>query len=135
MATVLQTTSVSKGALWTGRILSGIVVALFIMSGVMKLTVTPEMQKDLDPIGWKVEVIFAIGIIEICCAVLYAIPQTAVLGAILLAGYLGGACATHVRVGEYGMSIAPVAIGVVAWIALYLRDARIRSLAPIRSLT
>jgi hypothetical protein len=157
MATVSQAASVSRGALWTGRVLSGIVVALFVFSGVMKIKMkydadhppatapasveadpkatAHDPQKDLDPIGWKLEIIGVIGIIEICCAVLYAIPQTAVLGAILLTGYLGGACATHVRVGEYGLSIAPVAFGVVIWIALYLRDRRLRALAPIRSLT
>lgn len=125
----------SNKALWAGRVLSGVVAALFIMSGVMKLMMTEEMQPKLDPIGWKVGVLFAIGIIEIACAILYAIPQTAVLGAILLAGYLGGACATHVRIREYGMALAPVAFGVLAWIALYLRDARVRALAPLRKLT
>jgi len=134
MATVSQVTTVSKGALWTGRVLSGIIVALFLFSGVMKLMMKPEMQKDLDPIGWKVDVVRSIGIVEICCALIYAIPQTAVLGAILLTGYLGGACATHVRIGEYGLCIAPVAFGVIVWIALYLRDLRVRELAPIRSL-
>jgi hypothetical protein len=135
MATISQTTTGSKGSLWTGRILSGVIVALLVFSGVMKLTMKPEMQKDLDPIGWKVDVVSAIGIIEICCAILYAIPQTAILGAILLTGYLGGACATHVRIGEYGLSAVPVILGVIAWIALYLRDLRVRALAPIRSLT
>jgi hypothetical protein len=134
MATVGESASVSKASLWTGRILSGIVVALMIMSGVMKLTMTADAQKDLDPIGWSVGIMSTIGVIELACAILYAIPQTAVLGAILLVGYLGGACATSVRVGQYGLSFAPVGIGVVAWIALYLRDARLRSLAPIRTL-
>ena len=134
MASVVQTGTVSKGALWTGRILSGLIVALMIMSGVMKLMMKEDAQKDLDPIGWSVGIMGTIGVIEIACAILYAIPQTAVLGAILLAGYLGGACATSVRVGQYGLGFAPVILGVVAWIALYLRDPRLRSLAPIRTL-
>jgi hypothetical protein len=134
MATATQSMSVSKAALWTGRVLSGLVVALMIMSGVMKLMMTADAQKDLDPIGWSVGIMGTIGAIEIACAVLYAIPQTAVLGAILLTGYLGGACATSVRIGQYGLSFAPVIIGVVTWVALYLRDARLRSLAPIRAL-
>ena len=100
----------------------------------MKLMMTPEAQKDLDPIGWSVGIMGVIGTIELACAILYAIPQTAVLGAILLAGYLGGACATSVRVGQYGLSFAPVGIAIVAWIALYLRDSRLRTLAPIRTL-
>lgn len=135
MVTISQTTTVSKGAFWTGRVLSGIIVALLVFSGVMKLMMKPEMQKDLDPIGWKIGIISTIGIIEISCAILYAIPQTAVLGAILLTGYLGGACATHVRIGEYGLSFAPVILGVIVWVALYLREVRLRSLAPIRTLT
>jgi len=134
MASVVQTGTVSKGALWTGRILSGLIVALMIMSGVMKLMMKEDAQKDLDPIGWSVGIMGTIGVIEIACAILYAIPQTAVLGAILLAGYLGGACATSVRVGQYGLGLAPVILGVVAWIALYLREPRLRSLAPIRTL-
>jgi hypothetical protein len=66
--------------------------------------------------------------------VLYLIPQTAMLGAILLTGYLGGACATHVRIADYGHCWIPVALGVVLWLGLYLRDARIRALVPLRSL-
>jgi hypothetical protein len=134
MSSDQPTGSTSQGMLWTGRILSGIVVALMIMSGVMKLMMSSDAQKDLDPIGWSVGIMGTIGVIELACAILYAIPQTAVLGAILLAGYLGGACATSVRVGQYGLSFAPVGIAVVAWIALYLRDARLRSLAPIRTI-
>lgn len=134
MSTVSQPVAVSKGALWTGRVLSALVVALFVMSGVMKLMMKEDAQKDLDPIGWTVSIMGVIGIVELSCAILYAIPQTAVLGAILLTGYLGGACATHVRVGQYGMCFAPVVLGVVVWIALYLREQRVRALAPIRSL-
>jgi hypothetical protein len=89
MATVAQPESVSNAALWTGRILSGIVVALMVLSGVMKLMMKAEAQKDLDPIGWSVGIMGTIGMIELASAILYAIPQTAVLGAILLAGYLG----------------------------------------------
>jgi hypothetical protein len=120
--------------LWTGRVISGLIVALFLMGGIMGLKMGPEAQKDLEPMGWKVEVMGAIGIIELCCAIIYAIPQTAVLGAILMTGYLGGACATHVRVGEYGMAFAPVIVGVLVWLGLFLRDARVRALAPWRRL-
>jgi hypothetical protein len=154
MSTVSQTAPVSSAALWTGRILSTLIVLMLLMSGAMKLKMKHDFdnlppassvqsdakdaphnpQVDLDPIGWKVEIMGVVGFVEICCALLYAIPRTAVLGAILITGYLGGACATHLRVGESGLCFAPVAMGVVAWIALYLRDRRIRELAPFRSL-
>jgi len=82
--------------------------------------------------GWPTNVALALAIAELGSLVLYLIPQTAVLGAILLTGYLGGACATHVRIADYGHFWIPVAIGVVFWLGLYLRDARIRELAPLR---
>jgi hypothetical protein len=123
----------SNKMLWTGRILSGLVAAMIIMSGVMKLAMTPA-QKDLDHIGWSAGIIGTLAILEFGSAVLYAIPQTAILGAILLTGYLGGACATHVRIGEHGLSLVPVFLGVLAWLGLFLRDARLRALIPLRKL-
>jgi hypothetical protein len=73
-----------------------------------------------------------LGAIEICCALLYAIPRTAVLGAVLLTGYLGGAIATHVRVGDPSF-VTPLVLGMIAWAGLYLRDPRLRALLPLRS--
>lgn len=134
MSAATQPAHSSNKMLWAGRILSGILVALLIMSGVMKLMMPPESEKDLDHIGWKMSVIGGIAALELGSVVLYAIPQTSMLGAILLTGYLGGACATHVRIGEYGMSLAPVALGVLVWVGLFLRDARVRALIPLRTL-
>ena len=93
-----QSTATPKTMLWAGRILSGLVAAMILMSAVMKLMMTTDAQKDLDHIGWKLPVVnTGLAVIEAACAIVYAIPQTAALGAILLTGYLGGACATHVR--------------------------------------
>jgi hypothetical protein len=130
-----QSAPASTKMLWAGRILSGLVTAMILMSAVMKFMMTTDAQRDLDHIGWNMPVVkTGLAVIEATCAIVYAIPQTAVLGAILLTGYLGGACATHVRIGEYGLSLVPVTLGVLAWLGLFLRDARVRALIPLRKL-
>jgi hypothetical protein len=130
-----QSAPTSNKMLWAGRILSGLVTAMILMSAVMKFMMTTDAQTDLDHIGWSLPVVkTGLAVIEATCAIVYAIPQTAVLGAILLTGYLGGACATHVRIGEYGFSLVPVTLGVLAWLGLFLRDARVRALIPLRKL-
>jgi uncharacterized membrane protein YphA (DoxX/SURF4 family) len=120
-----------KWMTWTGRVLSILPVALFLISGAMKFTDGPEMQEGLKKMGWTAEVMHKIAIIEIVCAVLYLVPQTAVLGAILLTGYLGGAIATHVRVND--AFIPPIVIGIVLWLGIFLRDPRLRTLLPFRT--
>jgi hypothetical protein len=115
---------------WTGWVLSGLVVSGLIFSGVMKLVKPAALVEEFTRLEWP-DVALALGIVEIACALIYAIPQTAVLGAILITGYLGGAIATHVRIEE-GF-ISPLVIAVLAWIGLYLRDARLRALLPLRS--
>ena len=116
---------------WTGRVVSALPVLALLMSGAFKF-VKPneEMAKGLDHIGWKADQLSTLGIVEIAFTVLYVIPQTSILGAILLTGYLGGATATHVRVGDPWF--APVIIGVLVWLGLFLRDARLRVLIPLR---
>jgi hypothetical protein len=110
---------------WTGRVLSALVVVLLLFSGGMKLTRHPDVTEGFVQLGYPENLAVPIGLVEVACAVLYAIPQTAVLGAILLTGYLGGATATHVRMGEpfYG----PIVLGVVIWIALCLRSPQVRA--------
>ena len=121
----------SKGKMWTGRVLSGLVVVGLLMSGAMKLSHSAELLKNLqDKFGYQESIATPLGIIEITCAVLYAIPQTSPLGAILVTGYLGGAVATHVRVGDAWF--APVILGVLAWAGLFLREERLSALLPIR---
>jgi uncharacterized membrane protein YphA (DoxX/SURF4 family) len=97
----------------------------------MKLKGPPEFTEQfVDKFGYPADLALAIGVIEISCAVIYLIPQTAVLGAVLLTGYLGGAVATHVRVHDN--FLGAVIGGVLVWLGLYLRDPRIRALLPVR---
>jgi len=119
-----------KWMTWTGRVNSGVVVLMLAFSGFMKIWGPPDVGKEFERLGYGTGKPLPIAITEITCAVVYAIPQTAVLGAILLTGYLGGATATHVRIDDpfYG----PVIGGVLVWLGLYLRDPRLRELVPWR---
>ena len=127
--------TVSKGRLWTGRILSAFPVLFMLMDGVMKLMKPDFVVKATVQLGFPENVIAPLGIIVLICTILYAIPQTAVLGAILLTGYLGGAVATHVRGGDpfFSHILAPVYFAVILWIGLYLREPRLSALVPLRS--
>ena len=118
---------------WTGWVLSPLPVPLLIMSASAKFSSSDEIKEGFEHLGWPMHVATGLGIVELTCMVLYLIPQTAVLGAILLTGYLGGATATHVRVEDpIGHVITPVILGAVAWLGLFLRDGRIRALLPWR---
>ena len=113
-----------------GRIISGLVGLLMLASAGAKLSSQPVvLEAFTKQFGYPVGTVTPIGLIEAACVILYAIPQTSVLGAILITGYLGGAVATHVRVGD--VWFAPFVLGVLAWLGLFLRDARIRSLIPL----
>jgi len=121
-----------KGLVWTGRVLSTLVVLqLGVMSIVLLIAKRSMIVDGFKQQGYPAGAAIPVCIVEIVCALLYAIPQTAVLGAILLTGYLGGAVATHVRAGEPNWFIA-VIVGVVVWLGLFLRDARLRRLLPLR---
>lgn len=124
-----------KAMRWEGWILSVLPAPLLVMGAVMSFLMPPDVEKNMQAMGWPASVAPIIGMLNLGSLVLYLIPRTAVLGAILLTGYLGGAVATHLRVGETGMSFVPVAFGVVIWLGLYLRDARIRELLPLRKPT
>ena len=104
---------------------------MLIMSAVMKFVKPDGFAENFSKIGFPVDVATPLGIVELVSTILYVIPQTAVLGAILLTGYLGGATAVHVRLQESSF-VAPVIMGVVLWIGLYCRDDRIRALIPFR---
>jgi hypothetical protein len=98
----------------------------------MKLSHSPEIVEGFGKYGYSESVILPLGIVELSCVILYAIPQTAVLGAILATGYLGGAVATHVAADE--PFVAPIVFGILLWSGLGLRDARLRALLPLRKL-
>jgi hypothetical protein len=123
--------SVGKKTLWAGRVVSAIPVLMLLMSGTFKLVGGAQMAKDWASFGYPLGALVPIGVTEIACALLFALPRTSILGAVLVTGYLGGAVATHVRVSD-AMFAAPAILGAVAWLGLYLRDPRLRALLPLR---
>src|SRR5688572_25080630 len=116
MASDTPVEPVSKKMLWAGRIVSAVPVLMLTFSAVMKLAKPTVVVTEFVRLGYTENVVIALGIVELACAIIYAIPRTAVLGAILLTGYLGGAIATHVRIGE--PFIGPVIFGVLVWLGL-----------------
>jgi hypothetical protein len=133
MQSDIHAAPVSKKALWTGRIISALPVLFLLVDGVMKLIKPAVVVEATVKLGYPETVILPLGIVLLACTVLYVIPRTSVLGAILLTGYLGGAVATHVRVGEGLFSIVfPIIFGVLIWGGLYLRDEQLRALIPLR---
>ena len=113
---------------WIGWILSILIALNFFMGAAMSIIRPPAMAEQFKKFGFEAEILPVLGIIMLVCAILYIIPRTAVLGAVLLTGYLGGAVVTHVRVHD--VFVMPVVVGILAWLALYLRDQRVRSLLP-----
>lgn len=124
-----NTPAVSKGALWGGRILSILPCLLLLMSGSMKFIRPPGFDEGLAHMGWTADKMTYLGIVEIACVVIYLIPRTAVIGAILLTAYMGGAIATHVRVGDPFW--VQILVGMAFWGGLWLRDPRLKQLIPI----
>jgi len=131
MPTEMQTASASKKMLWTGRIASALPVLLLLFSGAMKFLKPPALVEEMARLGYPESLTLGIGILELACTLLYVIPRTSILGAILLTAYLGGATATHVRIGD--PFLGPVVLGVLIWGGLFLRDPRLRALIPLRS--
>ena len=126
-----QPVSISKKALWIGWIMTALPAVLLIFSAVMKFMKPAPVLEGFTKMGIPENLIIPLGIVEAVCTILYLIPRTSVLGAILLTGYLGGAICTTLRVGD--AFIATVIIGVVIWGGLFLRDPRLRALIPLRS--
>jgi hypothetical protein len=121
--------------LWTGRIMSALVVLLLLMDGVMKLVNPAPVVEGMTKLGYPLSLTSVIGIVLLVCVFVFAIPRTSVLGAILLTGYLGGAVASELRVGLPLLSdvLAPVYMGVLIWGGLFLRDRRLRALIAVGS--
>ena len=126
-----QTAPASKKKLWAGRIISALPVLLLLFSGVMKLMKPAAVMQGFAGYGYPESLITVIGLLEIGCTVVYAIPSTSILGAILLTGYLGGATATNVRVGNPAFIMTTI-LGILAWLGLFLRDDRLHVLIPLR---
>ena len=123
--------SVSRAALWTGRVLSALPALFLLFDGAMKLVKPEPVVKATLEMGFSENVILPLGIVLLVCTVLYLLPPTAVLGAILLTGYLGGAVATHVRAGHGAFqTLFPAIFGALLWGGLFLRDERLQELLP-----
>ncbi len=121
----------SKKSLWAGWII-GVLPALLLLSSSVSLSMkAPYAMVGLTGLGYPERTAVGIGIVEFACAVLYLIPRTSVLGAILLTGYLGGATASHVRAGQ--PFLAPIVVGILFWAGLFLRDPRLRALFSLRA--
>ena len=125
----------AKAALWGGRVMSGLPALFLLMDGAMKLVKPAPVVTATVELGYPESVIVPLGIVLLASTVLYLVPRTAVLGAILLTGYLGGAVATHVRVGNPMLThtLFPVYLATLLWGGLCLRDARLRGLLPFRA--
>lgn len=133
MAEDTQANVVSNRACRAGRIISALPVLLMGGGGVFMLVNPAPMLKTFSELGYSASLARPIACVEVACVIIYLFPRTAVLGAILLTGYLGGATASHVRAGQ--PFYLPVAVGVLVWLGLYLRDSRLRTLVPLRKLT
>lgn len=121
----------SKHVLWGSYIMSTLPVLMLLFSGIMKLIKPPSVMEGFAHLGYDESVALGLGVVELLATLLYIIPRTSVLGAILLTGYLGGATATHLRIGEpFHMAIL---LGVFVWGGLYLRYERLRLLIPLRT--
>jgi len=124
----MGTTSIS---VWAGRAVSVLVALVFAISALMKLMGGAEVKQGMGHLGLPESLIIPLAILEVSCVVIYLIPATSVLGAILLTGYMGGAICTHLRVGD--PFVVQITLGVLVWLGLYLRENRLRGLLPLRT--
>jgi hypothetical protein len=124
----------SKATRWTGRILTGLPVLFLLMDTGIKLANLPIVTETMNQLGYRPELTPAIAILQVACLALYLIPATAPLGAVLITGFLGGAVATHVRVGNplFSHVLFPTYVAAMLWGGLFLRDERLRVLIPGR---
>src|SRR5215467_11700750 len=123
---------ISKTKLWAGRLITAFTVAFLLFDTMVKVLNLPVAVEGTVRLGYPAGLVMYIGIVELICLALYLYPRTAVLGAILLTGYLGGATATQVRVGDPWF-IFPVVVGVLVWAGLFLRNGRLHPLFPLQS--
>ena len=136
MPAIARTAPVANHARWTGRVLSGLVIVFLLFDGAIKLVPWPVVTETLDKMGYGSSETLArsLGIITIVCTVLYSVPPTSILGAILLTGYLGGAMASHVRIDSplFTHTLFGFYLGLMLWGGLWLRDPSLRNFIPFR---
>ena len=131
MQSATEASPISKKAVWTGRIISGVVVLFMLFNCALGLMKPDFVRAGFAHLGYPDRLASGVAILMFLCTVIYAIPQTSILGVILLTGYLGGATASHLRIGE--PFYLPIVVGVLVWLGVYLREERLRSLVPLRS--
>ena len=126
--------AVSSGWLWTGRVIAGLIALFMLMDAAMKFAKPAPVAEAFVRTGWPIDLSVPLGVILLTSVVLYLIPRTAVLGAILLSAYFGGAVATNLRLHEplFSHTLFPVYFGVLTWLALWLREPRLNELIPLR---
>ena len=129
-----MTNETSKPMLWTGRMFSGLFVLFIVMDLTMKFMAVPQVAETMKALGWPTSLSTMLAVILLICLILYVIPRTSVLGAVLFTGYIGGAIATHVRIGNplFSHVLFGVYLMAFAWGGLWLRDARLRAIFPVR---
>jgi hypothetical protein len=136
MSAISETPRVTSSALWIGRVLSGLVIAFLLLDGAIKLVPIAEVTQTMQQLGYSGSIAQArgLGVLTLACALLYAFPRTAILGAILLTGLLGGAMASHLRVDSpfFSHLLFGLYLGLMAWGGLYLRDPALRALVAWR---
>jgi hypothetical protein len=118
--------------IWAGRVVTVAPVFVLLTSARWKLTHSPFYVAEWNRIGWAPDALNAIGFVQLTCVLLYLIPQTALLGTVLLTGYLGGAIASYVRIGQYYPPVVPLTTCLLAWLGIFLREERLRALLPFR---
>lgn len=132
-ASITAPATTSNAQLWTGRVLGGLCVLFLVFDALAKIARLDPVVQGTVELGYPDAVLVPLGLVLLASTILYAVPATAVLGAILVTGYLGGAVATHVRMSHPLLthSLFPVWLGIALWGALWLRDARLRALLPV----
>ena len=132
IAVPVRETMQKSWMLWTGRVVSLWPVFVVVYSATLKLTRNPWYVREFARIGWPDSTLVLLAFLQLASLLLYVIPRTAVLGAVLLTGYLGGAIATYVRMGEPYPVLVPLSTSLIAWLGIYLREERLRALLPLR---
>jgi DoxX-like family len=127
-----EATPSSRWLVWAGRVVSVLPVLIVLMSSRWKLTSAPFYVREWGRIGWKTPDLPFIASLQLGAILLYVIPQTSVLGCVILTGYLGGAIASYVRIGQLYPPLVPLTTALLAWLGIYLRDERVRALLPLR---
>ena len=131
---VTSAPNVSKGSLWTGRVISGLAVLFMLFDCITKILRLPQVVDATVKVGYPASTVLPIGVTLLVCVILYIIPRTSILGAVLIVGYLGGAVATNVRASQPAFNSAfAITFGVLTWLGLYLREPRLRALVPLKS--